>query len=57
MANYSNIPPGTLIETLIFKLDSVWAKMKWWQKIFLGALYKEIKDILEGLKAQGYRPN
>lgn len=57
MANYSNIQPGTLIETLITKLDKVWNSMKWWQKLFLGGLYQEIRDILEGLKAQGFGSN
>lgn len=57
MNKYQNYEAPDLIEILLFKLEEVWRKLKWWQRLLLGGVYQEIKDILEALSKKGKGTN
>lgn len=53
MSKFKNYQSEDLVEILLFKLDEVWRRLKWWQKLLLGGVYNEIKEILEALSEKG----
>ena len=53
MKSLNSSPVEEVVDYLLHKLDGFWKKLKWWQKMALGGIYDEIKEILEALRRKG----
>jgi hypothetical protein len=53
MLNMQTSSTEEVVDFLLSKLNFFWNGLKWWQKLALGGIYNEIKEILEALRRRG----